>query len=299
MVDFDIAYDSNLEFGQIIQKCECADAVVMVEPRHERDIASPPIHFSGTLRPMGRDTPLEDSGGEVDIWQTQKHNISTYNLDVRPRIGTTHHDYRDIPLDENFRHDVPFQGNQTAFVRVKISRKASMIYDIPYNFWIEDDYSASAEAPWNESGRLAALTNKFLAWPQYIKASAARFAVPEILLLSIAVMETTHGWYDEIPQWVGANDTIRPMNINVAYWPSLFSKEEMYDPAKNFDAGAFMVKRIAERLDPNDRTIRKIAALYNDINAKSVTDYGARIEYFTRTLRPDWLPVPPHPEKPR
>ena len=72
-----------------------------------------------------------------------------------------------------------------------------------------------------------------------------------------------------------------------------FSEEDMYDPAKNFDAGAFMLKRIAERLAPNDRTTRKIATLYNNINAKAVTDYGARVEYFTRTLRPDWLPVPP------
>lgn len=172
-----------------------------------------------------------------------------------------------------------------------------MIHDIPYNFWIEDDYSASAEAPLGESGTMAAITNDFPAWPQHISASAARFAVPEILLLSIVVMETTHGWYDALLQPAGLNKTIRPMNINVAYWPALFSAEDMHDPAKNFDAGAFMLKRIAERLAPNDRTTRKIATLYKDINAKSVTDYGARVEYFTRTLRVDWLPMPSHPEK--
>ena len=291
MVAFGITYDSNLEFGQIIQKCECADAVVMVEPGYERDAA--PIPFAAPLRRLGRANALADSGGEVEIWQTQKHGINTYNLDVKPRIGTSHHDYRDIPLGDSFRRDIPFQGNQTAFVRAKISRKASMIYDIPYNFWIEDDYSASAEEPWNESGILAALTNNFPAWPQHISASASRFAVPQVLILSIAVMETTHGWYDEPLEWVGANKSIRPMNINVSYWPDLFSEEDMYDPAKNFDAGAFMLKRIAERLAPNDRTTRKIATLYNNINAKAVTDYGARVEYFTRTLRPDWLPVPP------
>ena len=42
MVAFGITYDSNLEFGQIIQKCECADAVVMVEPGYERDAAPIP-----------------------------------------------------------------------------------------------------------------------------------------------------------------------------------------------------------------------------------------------------------------
>ena len=70
MVAFGITYDSNLEFGQIIQKCECADAVVMVEPGYERDAA--PIPFAATLRRMGRDNAMEDSGGEVEIWQTQK-----------------------------------------------------------------------------------------------------------------------------------------------------------------------------------------------------------------------------------
>ena len=66
----------------------------MVEPGYERDAA--PIPFAATLRRMGRDNAMEDSGGEVEIWQTQKHGINTYNLDVKPRIGTSHHDYRDI-----------------------------------------------------------------------------------------------------------------------------------------------------------------------------------------------------------
>lgn len=70
----------------------CADVIVMVEPSNERDATPPPIPFAATLRRMGRDSALEDSGGEVEIWQTQKHGINTYNLDVRPRIGTSHHD---------------------------------------------------------------------------------------------------------------------------------------------------------------------------------------------------------------
>ncbi|MDP0927605.1 hypothetical protein Q0601_10510 [Paracoccus onubensis] len=297
MVNLDISYESNVEFGQIIQKCGCADAVVMVEPSHERDAA--PIPFAATLRRMGRDSALEDSGGEVEIWQTKKHGINIYNLDVRPHTGSSHHDYRDIPLDASFRHDVPFQGNQTAFVRVKISRKASMIYDIPYDFHIEDDHTASEYPTWYESETMAKLTNDRPAWPQYIKASAARFSVPEILILSIAVMETTHGWYDAIFQPFGGNKTIRPMNINVPYWSKLFSEDDMNNPAKNFDAGAFMLKRIIERLTVNDRTIRKISTLYNDIDAKVVTDYGARVEDFMNTLREDWIPSPPHPERHR
>ena len=89
------------------------------------------------------------------------------------------------------------------------------------------------------------------------------------------------------------------MNINVPYWSELFSEDDMNDPAKNFDAGAFLLKRIIERLIVNDRTIRKISTLYNDIDAKTVTDYGARVEGFMNTLREDWIPSPPHPERHR
>ncbi|MDO5641323.1 MAG: hypothetical protein Q4G26_02890 [Paracoccus sp. (in: a-proteobacteria)] len=259
LTDFDISYSSNLEPDQIVQKCDCADAFVTVEPAYTRDAR--PIHFAATLRRMDRHDLLDDSDGEVEYWRTRKHPINIYNLDVRPRIGTTYHDYRDIPLDEAFQRDIPFQGNQTAFIRVKISRKASIIYDIPYDFWIEDDYTAYAGASLWESGRLASRTNDFFAWPDYINASASRFAVPRILLLSIAVMETTRGWYDAAFQPARLNSTIRPMNVHISYWKRFFSRVEMYDLAKNFDAGAFLLRRIIERLAPNDRTTRKIATL--------------------------------------
>ena len=123
--------------------------------------------------------------------------------------------------------------------------------------------------------------------------SATRFAVPKSLVLSIAVMETTHGWYNEPLEWIGENKSIRPMNINVEYWPEIFTEADMYNAAKNFDAGAYMLRKITERLAPGDRTVRKIATLYNNINASTVTDYGARVDYFTKTLRPEWLGAAP------
>ena len=102
-------------------------------------------------------------------------------------------------------------------------------------------------------------------------------------------MEVTHGWYDEPMEWFDQNTSIRPMNINVDYWPELFSRENMYDTQKDFNSGAFMIRRIIDRLSLNYRTIRNIATLYNNINAEKVTDYGARVEYFTRRLKPEWL----------
>lgn len=291
MIEFRFTHESNLAVGQIVQECDCADARVTVAPLYDRDRG--PILFSAGLEHIARRRKVETSAEDLTEWRSRKHEVGAYNLTVRPNPGTTHHDYRDIPFDENFQHDIPLLANRTTDVTVRVSRKASVIYDIPYEFGIEDDGTASSQAPFIESGLLAALLNDFPAWPQLISASAARFSVPQILILSIAVMETTHGWYDEPMEWVGMNKSIRPMNINIAYWSRLFSESDMYVPALNFDAGAFLLKRIFERLAPQDRSIRKIATLYNNINAASVTDYGARVEYFTKTLRPDWLPVPP------
>lgn len=285
---FEISYTSNIEFGQIIQKCECADAFVEVVPRYERDRMQ--IPFWGALRPPHNlQTTVSATEGIADAWKVPAQRIGTYLLDVAPQRGATHHDFRFVELNEEYRKNVDLQGNMTALITVKISRKESVIYDIPYRFTLDDDLTADGQATAGESGLLAALTNRFSDWPELIPASAEKFGVPKSLILAVAVMETTHGWYDEPLEWVGANKSIRPMNINVAYWPELFSEADMYDPAKNFDAGAFMLKRIIERLDPEDRTVRKIATLYNNINAGSVTDYGARVDVFSRTLRPDWL----------
>ncbi len=288
MVEFEVTYESNLEPGQFIQKCECSDAVVTVIPRSERD-ASSVIPFSGSLYSLGRGRLLEDSGGEVEEWRTGKHSIGTYNLDIRPRVGTTHHDYVDIPLDQSFQKDIPFEGNRTAFIEAKVSRKDSMIYDIPYDFFIEEDSTADASPPWYESPVMSVLTNDLRALPPNIIASSVRFGVPRILILSIAFMETSHGYYDEPFEWTGTNKSIRPMNVNVDYWPMLFNEDDMYDQAKNVDAGTFMLKRIIERLSPNDRTVRKIATLYQNINAVKVSDYGARVDFFTKNLNPAWL----------
>jgi len=286
-VEFRVDYHSNIEIGQIIQHCDCADAFVEVIPLYKREKS--PIPFRASLTNSHNDFIIEETGHVVDTWQTKKHGINTYILDVSPNIGTTHHDYRNVPFGSAFQSAISFQVNKTAFVTGKISRKESVIYDVPYNFVITDDLTANPEATIGESGLLAAMTNDFGDWPQYITASASRFGVPKILILAIAVIETTHGWYDEPLEWVGQNKSIRPMNINVAYWHDLFTDTDMHVVRQNFDAGAFMLKRIIERLAPNDRTVRKIATLYNNINAGSVTDYGARVEVFTKTLRPEWL----------
>jgi len=49
MVDFVVTYESNLEVGQYIQPCNCADAHIQVVSGYERDAAL--IPFAATLSP--------------------------------------------------------------------------------------------------------------------------------------------------------------------------------------------------------------------------------------------------------
>jgi soluble lytic murein transglycosylase-like protein len=98
------------------------------------------------------------------------------------------------------------------------------------------------------------------------------------LIRAIMHMETTHGYYDAPLALFGENKSILPMNVNVEYWGDAFGgRSALNDPYENIKAGAEILRRIIANL-PRTATIRQIATLYNDINAESVTDYGARVD---------------------
>jgi N-acetylglutamate synthase-like GNAT family acetyltransferase len=98
------------------------------------------------------------------------------------------------------------------------------------------------------------------------------------LIRAIMHMETTHGYYDAPLALIGENKSILPMNVNVEYWGSTFGdREALNDPYENIKAGAEILKRIVSRLPP-DASVRQIATLYNNIDAQSVSDYGARVD---------------------
>lgn len=98
------------------------------------------------------------------------------------------------------------------------------------------------------------------------------------LVKAIMYMETTHGYYDAILELFNKNKSILPMNINVDYWGSTFgSREELKNPEKNIEAGVEIVDRI-KKLLPANASVEEIATLYNNINAKKVSEYGARVK---------------------
>lgn len=103
------------------------------------------------------------------------------------------------------------------------------------------------------------------------------------MLRSVVYLENANGFYDAI---VPNNKTIRPGNINPELWGGLgITREGAKDPAKNLEASAEMLGRIAART--YRPTVAKIADLYNGLGLDHTTDYGRTVEYYTQ--RKPWL----------
>jgi hypothetical protein len=97
------------------------------------------------------------------------------------------------------------------------------------------------------------------------------------LIRAVMYVETTHGYYSYLKSWYGGNTSIRPMKVNVAAWGNTFgTRAELDSPTVNILAGATILKGIAASL-PQDAPLSHVATLYNNLNANTVTDYGARV----------------------
>ena len=73
------------------------------------------------------------------------------------------------------------------------------------------------------------------------------------------------------------NKTIRPMNVHAEYWKDLgYSRQDLENPRKNIQAGIKLLKKIKKRM-PNE-SVEKISSVYSSLDARYVTEYGARIK---------------------
>ena len=141
-------------------------------------------------------------------------------------------------------------------------------------FVVKDNPNANGEAPLYELHMFSAVDQH----SALIDRVAQETGVESRLIRAIMYMETTHGYYDAPVSWIGKNKSILPMNINVEYWGTTFGdRASLARPYDNIKAGAEMLNRIIANL-PHGASVRQIATLYNNINAGSVNDYGARVE---------------------
>ena len=141
------------------------------------------------------------------------------------------------------------------------------------SFMVSDNPKASGGAPIYEIAGFAQVN----IYSGIIDKVSAERGVDARLVKAIMYMETTHGYYDAPLDWIGKNKSILPMNINVDYWGDVFgTREDMKDPEKNIRAGVEMIDRIKANLP--GASIEAIATLYNNINARSVSNYGMRVK---------------------
>ena len=140
-------------------------------------------------------------------------------------------------------------------------------------FTVADNPDADGSAPMYELTGFSQVNT----YSAIVDKVAAEKKVDPRLVKAILYMETTHGYYDAPLDLIGKNKSIRPMNINVDFWGSTFgTRADMNDSEKNIRAGTEMIKRIQDNVP--GASIEKVATLYNNINALTVSDYGSRVK---------------------
>lgn len=204
-------------------------------------------------------------------------NIGQYKLEIIPKRDETYFWYKNVPL-KDFSYNFEISGDTTTVVDCLISRQESIIYNIKFYFYVQENNKLKQDTVWYEISSFQEVTDNISS----IDSSSKKFSIDPELLKSIIYMESTHGYYDAvfeaIPSKIKENKSIRPTNINVEAWPVLFTREEANNVVKNIDAGAYMLKLISERVP--DKEILKIASLYNSTNAKFVLQYGLEVKNF-------------------
>lgn len=152
-------------------------------------------------------------------------------------------------------------------------RKESILKDKNAEFKIVSNPDADGSKPWYAIDSYSEVKSN----EKTIEREAKKAGVDPDMVKAIVHLETTQGWYDTPFELVGANKTIRPMNVHAEYWKDLgFSKEDLDNPEKNIQAGVKLLKSIQDKM-PN-ASPAKIGTVYNSLGARKVSDYGARIE---------------------
>lgn len=142
------------------------------------------------------------------------------------------------------------------------------------DFQLKPDTEPITDAPWYKIKSFSEV-NKYLS---IIDEEAAAAKIDPDFVKAVVYLETTQGWYDRFhPE----NKSIRPMNIQSEYWKDLgYSRTELETPRLNIRAGVDLIKRIQSNYP--DGSHSEVATLYNDLAAKKVNDYGARVQILVR-----------------
>jgi hypothetical protein len=159
-------------------------------------------------------------------------------------------------------------------------RRDSIMANIPGVFVVNEDPTGKpTPAPWYSMEAFEEVSANL----EQIGVLAQRYRLDPDFVKAIVWIETTHGYYDRLDPW---NKTIRPMNVHTKLWSDLgISREDMKKSPLNIAAGVHILAAIWERTA--DPTVAKVATLYNQLGATSVSAYGKTVEQYMKQ-RP-WL----------
>lgn len=189
-------------------------------------------------------------GTRLSLWQIKRSSSIRYAHYIRPGMSVS------VPvLDRAEDRRAAIARGEAALFRLKSAggREAKPVYELPEK-------------------------SEVRRYDYYIRRSARRHGMDVDLVRAIVYMETTHGWYDEVTGLLIEPQSLRPMNVNVAFWGEAMgvTRDELLNPRVNVETGVRILRGIRDRLADPD--VRSIATLYNNLAAEHENDYGARVE---------------------
>ena len=197
----------------------------------------------------------------------------TYNISISPLAPEKQKIGPKKLIGDDFKKTIRIYEGKKNTVIFKITRKQSILYNIPLTFKVKTNSEANDEMPYYELHNF----NQVSKHVRIIESEANSQKVDVNLIKSIVYMETTHGYYDLLLRPIDKNKSILPMNVRSDYWKDLgYSREELKKPEINIKAGVLLLKRISERVQP--KTIENISTIYQNLGATKLSDYGARVK---------------------
>ena len=143
-------------------------------------------------------------------------------------------------------------------------------------FYVRSNPNASAKKTWYENHGMS----QVLEHESIIEDISKQYGVDSNLVKAIMYMETTHGYYDSLlPN--SLKKSILPMNVYGTFWSDVinqmgYNSSELRNPRINISVGVRILHELSIRTYPNN--VESIATLYQNLYAKQVSDYGARVK---------------------
>lgn len=165
------------------------------------------------------------------------------------------------------------------------ARKDAILGKGEADFTLKPDLQPVSDKPWYALDAMSEVNEN----QTVIEEEAKEAGLNPDFIKAIIYVETTQGYYDRaaigydtVSRSLGLNlrsrhGSIRPMNVRAEYWKDLgYTKDQLEDSRLNIRAGIDLIKHIHSQIP--HASISEVATFYNDLDAKIISDYGARVE---------------------